>query len=445
MKRLITAALLVSVLAIGVISYAVFWPAKSALSNSDANYAASLELAEYSTRLSDCVACHSVPDGKPFAGGLAMGTPLGTIYSTNITPDPKTGIGNYDLADFDNAVRHGIAKDGHRLYPAMPYPSYAKLSDDDVRLLYTFFSRYVPPVEQANRPSGIVWPLDMRWPLAVWNLVFTDPKTYASKRDRDDRWNRGAYLVQGPGHCGSCHTSRGLAFEEVALNEDSSRFLSGALLDGWKASSLRGEMDVGLGRWSEADIADFLKNGHNDYASVYGSMMDAFNNSTQYLTDYDVGAIAHYLKSLPPSDANSTRKYVYDSRTTDYLRSMERKPLDARQYMTNCVWCHGRDGKGQGSQLAALAGNPNVIDADAASIINIILNGAGRVVKGEMPDSYRMYPFRVLMTDADIAAVASFIRSGWGNNAPAVREKDVFDLRDQTNATSGRVVILRMR
>jgi alcohol dehydrogenase (quinone), cytochrome c subunit len=152
MKRLITAALLVGVLAIGVISHAVFWPAKSALSNTDANRAASLELAEYSTRLSDCVACHSVPDGKPFAGGLAMGTPLGTIYSTNITPDPKTGIGNYDLADFDNAVRHGIAKDGHRLYPAMPYPSYAKLSDDDVRLLYTFFSRFVPP--PSSKPTG---------------------------------------------------------------------------------------------------------------------------------------------------------------------------------------------------------------------------------------------------------------------------------------------------
>jgi mono/diheme cytochrome c family protein len=285
----------------------------------------------------------------------------------------------------------------------------------------------------------------MRWPLAVWNLVFADPKTYAPKPDRDEKWNRGAYLVQGPGHCGSCHTPRGLTFQEVALNEDSSRFLSGALLDGWKASSLRGEMDVGLGRWSETDIVEFLKNGHNDYASVYGSMMDAFNNSTQYLTDYDVGAIAHYLKSLPPSNGNSTNSYVYDPKTTDYLYSVERKSLGARKYLNNCVWCHGYDGKGQGNQLAALAGNPNVIDADAESIINIILNGAGRVVKDEIPDTYRMSSFRVLMSDADVAAVATFIRSGWGNKASAVQEKDVSELRDQTNATNGKVVILKMR
>jgi mono/diheme cytochrome c family protein len=445
-KRIIAAVLVLGVLAtIGVIAFAILWPAKSTLSNTDAGHIGSVELAEYSTRLSDCVACHSVPDGKPFAGGLAMGTPLGTIYSTNITPDPKTGIGTYDLVDFDNAVRHGIAKDGHRLYPAMPYPSYAKLSDDDIRLLYTYFSRSVAPVEQANRPSDISWPLNMRWPLAVWNLVFADPKIYTPKPDRDEKWNRGAYLVQGPGHCGSCHTPRGVTFQEVALNEDSPRFLSGALLDGWKASSLRGEMDAGLGRWSETDIVEFLKNGHNDYASVYGSMMDAFNNSTQYLTDYDVGAIAHYLKSLPPSSGNPANNYVYDPKTTDYLRGVERKPLGAQQYLKNCVWCHGYDGKGQGNQLAALAGNPNVIDADAASIINIILNGAGRVVKDEMPDSYRMSSFRVLMSDADVAAVASFIRSGWGNKAPAVQEKDVSELRDQTNATSDRVVILRMR
>jgi mono/diheme cytochrome c family protein len=445
MKKLVVAALAAGALSIAVVAFAIFWPAKSTLSNTDAGPAASLELAEYSTRLSDCVACHSVPNGKPFAGGLAMGTPLGTIYSTNITPDPKTGIGTYGLVDFDNAVRHGIAKDGHRLYPAMPYPSYAKLSDYEIRLLYKYFNGYVAPVEQANKPSDISWPLNMRWPLAVWNLIFADPKPYAPKPDRDDRWNRGAYLVQGPGHCGSCHTPRGLTFQEVSLNEGSDRFLSGALLDGWKASSLRGEMDVGLGRWSEANIVEFLKNGHNEYASVYGSMMDAFNNSTQYLTDYDVGAIAHYLKSLPPSNGNADNNYLYDPKTTDFLRGADRKPLGARQYLNNCVWCHGYDGKGQGGQLVALAGNPNVIDADAESIINIILNGAGRVVKDEMPDSYRMASFRVVMSDADVAAVASFIRSGWGNKASAVQEKEVSELRDKTNATSNRVVILKMR
>jgi alcohol dehydrogenase (quinone), cytochrome c subunit len=445
MKRLFTAVLVLAILAVGVVLLVVFLPTKSTLSGAASAHAGPSDLAEYSTRLSDCVACHSVADGKPFAGGLAMGTPLGTIYSTNITPDSKTGIGSYSLADFDNAVRHGIAKDGHRLYPAMPYPSYAKLSDDDVRLLFQYFTGSVAAVEQANKPSDISWPLNMRWPLAMWNRVFTDKRPYAPKPDHDASWNRGAYLVQGPGHCGSCHTPRGVAFNEEALNEDSSKFLSGAVLDGWKASSLRGEMDVGLGRWSEDDIVKFLKNGHNDRASVYGSMMDAFNNSTQYLSADDVGAIAHYLKSLPPSTDNPGKVYAYDEITADNLRSGEAKTLGAKQYLKNCVWCHGRDGKGQGSQLSALAGNPSVIDADALSVINIILNGAGRVVKNEEPDTYRMYPFRALMSDAEVAAVTSFIRSGWGNKAPAVQEKDVAELRAQTNPTSGRVIILKMR
>src|ERR1700679_3325917 len=159
-KKLIIAVSVVGALAIGFISFAILWPVKSTLSNTNAGHAGSLQLAEYATRLSDCIACHSVRNGKPFAGGLAMGTPLGTIYSTNITPDPKTGIGTYDLADFDNAVRHGIARDGHRLYPAMPYPSYAKLSDDDVQKLYAYFMKSVKPVNQANKPTEIPAPMN---------------------------------------------------------------------------------------------------------------------------------------------------------------------------------------------------------------------------------------------------------------------------------------------
>ena len=447
MKKLIAAAVLVvGVLAIGFVLVAVILPPRSTLAGgSAAAHVGSGASAEYVARLADCVACHSVPDGKPFSGGLAMGTPLGTIYATNITPDAKTGIGAYDLADFDNAVRHGIAKDGHRLYPAMPYPSYAKLSDADVKLLYQYFMEAVAPVAQPNKASDIAWPLNMRWPLAMWNLVFAPSQPYAGKSDHDAAWNRGAYLVQGPGHCGSCHTPRGVAFEEVALSDDSTRYLSGAPLDGWKASSLRGEPNVGLGRWSEDDIVAFLKDGHNAQASVYGSMMDAFNNSTQYFSADDVGAVAHYLKSLPAFQDDGTKPYAYDPQTADYLRHFDTKPLGAQQYLRNCVYCHGRDGMGQGHQLSALAGNPSVIDADASSVINIVLNGAGRVVKDGEPDTYRMSPFRVLMSDAEIAEVASFIRSSWGNTGAVVSEKQVHELRAQTNATSDRVIVLKMR
>ncbi len=209
-------ALVLSCALIGAVPSAVVLSTRSVLSGDGLfTHYGSTGLAEYAVRLSDCIACHSVPDGKPFAGGLAMGTPLGTIYSTNITPDPQTGIGAYGLADFDNAVRHGIAKDGHRLYPAMPYPSYAKLSDDDVKLLYQFFRESVAPVAQPNKLPR--HPVAHERALAACALEFCVCCVipYAPKSNHDASWNRGAYLVQGPGHCGACHTPRGLAFRKL--------------------------------------------------------------------------------------------------------------------------------------------------------------------------------------------------------------------------------------
>jgi mono/diheme cytochrome c family protein len=190
---------------------------------------------EYLARAGDCVACHSVKGGKAFAGGLKMGTPMGAIYSTNITPDPETGIGNYTLEDFDRAVRSGIAKDGHHLYPAMPYPSYAKISDDDLKELYTFFMKNVPAVKQPNTQNEIPWYLSPRWPLAFWNLVFAPKAGFTPDTSHDAVWNRGAYLVEGLEHCGACHTPRGIAIQEKALDASGTAYLQGAELDAWSA------------------------------------------------------------------------------------------------------------------------------------------------------------------------------------------------------------------
>lgn len=396
---------------------------------------------EYVARLSDCVACHSLPDAAPFAGGLKMATPLVAIYATNITPDPDHGIGKYSLAEFDQAVRHGVAPGGRRLYPAMPYPSYSKLSDEDVQALYAFFMQGVQAANQPNKPGEIPWPLSLRWPIALWNGLFTEAEPYAAKPEQNAQWNRGAYLVQGPGHCGSCHTPRGIAFDEKALSERGATFVSGALLDGWYAPSLRNDHNTGLGRWSEADIARFLKTGRNQHAVVYGSMTEAFNNSTQFMSDEDLAAIAHYLKSLPGDPKRDGPPWQYQA--VSAAQQLD-KP-GAHTYVTACASCHGLDGRGQAEWMPPLAGATSALAEHNASAINITLNGAQRVVAAGVPDAYRMPSFREQLSDQQIAEVLSFVRSSWGNTGTAVPAKDVAKLREHTDPASSSPIILQMR
>ncbi|MBD8150962.1 cytochrome c [Pseudomonas fluorescens] len=394
---------------------------------------------EYVARLSDCVACHSLAGKAPFAGGLEMATPLGAIHATNITPDRDHGIGRYSLADFDRAVRHGVAPGGRRLYPAMPYPSYVKLSDDDVKALYAFFMKGVQPANQANIQSDIPWPLNMRWPIALWNGVFAPTAPYAANPGQDALWNRGAYIVQGPGHCGSCHTPRGLAFNEKALDQSGAPFLAGALLDGWYAPSLRQDPNTGLGRWSEAQIVQFLKTGRNQHAVVYGSMTEAFNNSTQFMADDDLAAIARYLKSLPgdPQRDGTPWQYQVADRRQDL-------PGD-HTYATRCASCHGLDGKGQPEWMPPLAGATSALARESASAINITLNGSQRVVAAGLPDAYRMPAFREQLSDQEIAEVLTYMRSNWGNHGDAIDAQAVSKLRGHTDPASASPIILHMR
>jgi mono/diheme cytochrome c family protein len=398
---------------------------------------------EYLARAADCIACHSIPGGKAFAGGLKMGTPLGAIYSTNITPDPETGIGRYSLADFDRAVRQGIAKDGHRLYPAMPYPSYVKLTDADVAALYGFFMKQVPSVRQANLKSEIPALLSFRWPLAIWNVFFAPSGSYVAKPDHDAAWNRGAYLVQGLGHCGACHTPRGIGLQEKALDDSSPNYLAGAELDAWYAPSLRGNMRTGLGAWSTKDIGEFLKYGHNRVGTAFGSMIDVVNNSTSYLSDSDIDAIANYLNSLPATATQQT--VAYNNATTVALRNTPTTQPGGAVYTGACASCHGFDAKGFTPYMPALAGNPVVLDDNPSSLINLMLNGSIPLVVKGTPDAYRMPQFRQQLSDQDIAEIITFIRNRWGNQAPAVTAAQVATLRKTTDPTSDQVIILKMR
>ncbi|MGU7785007.1 c-type cytochrome [Burkholderia sp. PU8-34] len=433
MSRITTLARAVNLIGAAVVALMVGTAAQAATQTAAPDDAL-IARGAYLASAGDCVACHTAPRGTPFAGGLKMETPLGAIYATNITPDPDTGIGRYTEADFARALRAGVAKDGHNLYPAMPYPSYAKLRDDDVKALYAYFMNGVEPVKQANRASDIPWPLNLRWPLKLWNAVFLDTAAYTDKAGRDPMWNRGAYLVQGLGHCGSCHTPRGVGFQEKALDESGAAFLSGAPIDNWFASNLTGEHNTGLGRWNDADVAQFLKTGANRHATAFGSMVSVINHSTQALTDDDLAAIARYLKSLPAAGGTGAPPYRYDPQATQASLGRPANDPGAKVYNAYCLHCHGVDGRGYAPLLAPLAGNPNLLEQDAASLINVTLNGSDTLVIDGVPSAYPMPAFSNVLTDRQIADVLTFMRAGWNNGAPAVQASDVGKLRKATQA-----------
>ena len=394
---------------------------------------------EYLARAGDCVACHTAKGGKPFAGGLPMETPIGVIYSTNITPD-KTGLGDYSFEDFDKAVRHGVAKSGSTLYPAMPYPSYARVSDSDMQALYAYFMKGVEPVAQENKDSDIPWPLSMRWPLAAWRWMFAPAVAQAQPAAAADSViSRGAYLVEGLGHCGACHTPRALTMQEKSLSaSDGNAFLSGsAPLEGWIAKSLRGDHKDGLGSWSEEQLVQFLKTGRSDRSAVFGGMSDVVVHSMQYMSQDDLTAIARYLKSLPAVDPKD-QPHQYDKQVADALWKGDDSKPGASVYIDNCAACHRTDGHGYTRVFPALAGNPVLQTADATSLINIVLNGGTLPATHTAPSTFTMPAFAWRLSDQEVADVVSFVRGSWGNKGAPVKASDVADLRkNDMRTTSG--------
>ncbi|WP_085638778.1 MULTISPECIES: cytochrome c [unclassified Pseudomonas] len=391
---------------------------------------------EYLARAGDCVACHTAKDGKPFAGGLPMETPIGTIYSTNITPD-KRGIGGYSFEDFDRAVRHGVASNGSTLYPAMPYPSYARVNETDMKALYAFFMHGVEPVAQENKASDIPWPLSMRWPLTGWRWLFA-PKVEDYKATSDDAViSRGAYLVEGLGHCGACHTPRALTMQEKALSAgEGSTFLSdSAPLEGWIAKNLRGDHKDGLGGWSEEQLVQFLKTGRSDRSAVFGGMSDVVTHSMQYMTDADLTAIARYLKSLPAKDP-ADRPHQYDETAAKALWNGDDSQRGAAVYIDNCAACHRTDGHGYTRVFPALAGNPVLQSEDPTSLIHIVLQGGTLPATHAAPSAITMPGFGWRLSDQEVADVVSFIRGSWGNKGAPVSADEVKHLRAEQMKTA---------
>jgi mono/diheme cytochrome c family protein len=382
----------------------------------------------YLARMGDCAACHSVEGLPPYSGGLRMQTPIGAIYTSNITPDRQHGIGAYTLSDFDRALRFGVAN-GHTLYPAMPYSAYSSTTADDVSALYAYFMHDVLPAPVPKRDNEIPFPLSMRWPLTIWRWAFAPQARPFQLQSGDAMLRRGAYIVEGLGHCGDCHTPRGPALQVRALSAaDGPVYLSGAIIDGWHAPSLRNGDRTTVGAWSEQDIAQFLRTGSNRHGIAFASMNEVLANSTQFLSEADAAAAAHFLKSLKDPVA-SKEQYAYDAAVSLSLRNGDASARGAQLYLDNCAACHRPDGKGYEGVFPALAGNQVVLAAPANSVIRIVLQGMQTARTASTPAQFSMPSFAQRLSDQEVADVATFVRSSWGNRAPAVQAAEVKHLR----------------
>lgn len=353
---------------------------------------------EYMTRAGDCISCHTAPDGKPYAGGLAMRTPFGTIYTPNITPDDETGIGTWTEDDFYRSLHDGVGKHGEYLYPVMPFTFYANITREDVDAVYHYL-RSVEPVSKRNRDVDFRFPFDVRVSMLGWRELYFHPQTFAPVPQKSDEWNRGAYLVEGPGHCGACHSARNAL---GAIDKD--RTYTGATVDGWFALNLTENLQSGLGSWSVDELAEFLKAGASKSKGVtaFGPMEEVVHNSLQYLTEADIRAMAVYLKSIP---ARAT-----DSAALSYAEPGRRE--GARLYLDNCAMCHQAKGAGVPGVFPELAGNDAVNAADPANLVNVMLAGiAGRGKYAAMPS------FAAKLSDQQISTLLNYIRTSWGNTA----------------------------
>lgn len=370
-----------------------------------------VERGEYLTRAADCVACHTAEGGRPFAGGRAFALPFGTLYSTNITPDPVTGIGAWSDGAFIRAVRQGVGPEGH-LYPAMPYTSYSAMSDRDLLAIKAYLFS-LPPVDQPRRANAIGFPFNQRWGLHLWDMVFFRDQRYQSVDSQGAQWNRGAYLIDALGHCGECHTPRNLGF---AMSRG--RYLAGAEIEGWVAPNLSADREAGLGSWSLAQLEQYLSSGHAPGRSTAsGPMAAVIENSLQYLSAEDISAMAHYLASVPAhASGEGSAVNLQPSRQlipgSGLPMAVEGNADPAeRLFAGDCAGCHLWDGQGRQSNYADLLGTRSVNDPSARSVVQAILDGS-RLRVGDRQEA--MPAFADRYSDAEIAQLANHVIALFG-------------------------------
>lgn len=364
------------------------------------------------TTAGDCVACHTADKGQPFAGGRAIETPFGTIYSPNITPDRETGIGAWSDQDFYKAVHEGIGPSGRHLYPAFPYPYFTKMTRDDVLAIRAYLAT-LPPVKNTRPAADFAWPLSERFLLTGWNWLFFDEGTFRPDPQKDARWNRGAYLVQGLGHCGACHTAK-----NVAGGDDTSAALEGGVLQGWFAPNITADSRAGIGSWSDQDIVEYLRTGRNAHSGATGLMSEVVTNSTSKMSDEDLRAIAAYLKDRPGHP--ETPSPLGNSPTMTAGRAI---------YRDSCSACHRADGKGVPLMFSPLAHSALLQSKDPTTVIRLVLEGARTVPTDARPTTSAMPAYGWKLDDGQVAAVLTYARNQWGNAAAAVTAAEVQSVR----------------
>ncbi|SEG76265.1 cytochrome c [Marinobacterium lutimaris] len=392
---------------------------------------------EYLAEASDCTACHTQEHGgKPFAGGKAIHSPVGEIFATNITPSKQFGIGNYSEEQFANALRNGVAADGSRLYPAMPYTAYAKLTDEDIHALYSYFMHGVEPVDNPTSETVLPFPMNLRFSMAIWNTLFHDNKPHEDDPSKSAEWNRGRYLAEGPTHCSTCHTPRGFMMQELGDQN-----LAGAQVGPWYAPNITPDDVSGIGSWSKAELVEYLKTGRIEgKAQAAGSMAEAVTNSFQHLTDEDLNAIAEYVMSVPAIN-NASENRFNQGEAGNQLAQFRGKAFDAeteaegaRIYSGNCAACHGYNGQGTADGYYPSMFNNSVTgEENTSNLIAAIIYGVHRETEaggnvfmppfGDQPNALNS------LSDEQIATLSNYLMDSYGLASAEVTPEQVAVIR----------------
>ncbi len=378
-----------------------------------------IEKGEYLARAGNCIACHTVPGNPEYSGGRRIATPFGNVYSSNLTPDNETGIGQWSDADFWRAMRHGISRDGRRLYPAFPYSNYSRVKREDSDALFAYL-KSLPAVRQPQPEPQLRFPYNTGLALRLWRALFFKPGRFEADPQRSTAWNRGAYLVEGLGHCNACHTARGFLGNSLA----SAEYAGGPVpMLGWDALPLTNSQPMSDKRASE--MARLLKHGVSERNVTSGPMAEVVFHSLQHLADDDIAAMVTYIRSLPPGQTPASEQGLQVGEQRKALLMKQGAPL----YSEHCADCHGEKGEGHPFQYPALADNQSVVADSANNIIrSLMYGGFGPSTKGN-PRPYGMPPYAQQMSAEDMAAVLTYIRNAWGNEAAAVSPLQIRRLR----------------